>query len=269
MKKVIDAGALRSPKLKHFLAASPENSAVLTDYAAMEAFEGNGHVNVRKSLEILSHFPRQVLVLKSTREITRLRPRSMGLQRRMIDEEQTRRFTSYCHALFANGADPREVMNDVGLKASRAKEHFDRLAVSIDNIRSGIAQLAASYTPEDLKLLRKKKPIPESLSKRIINDILLTTALHFRDAAGFTEMPIARDAIYSFPFRYALCSYLLSLKWISDGGYEHTGGAKLSNDFTDMTYAAFALFYDGLLTKDRKLEEIYRLANWMLLNVFR
>jgi hypothetical protein len=29
MKKVIDAGALRSPKLKHFLAASPENSAVL------------------------------------------------------------------------------------------------------------------------------------------------------------------------------------------------------------------------------------------------
>jgi len=40
------------------------------------------------------------------------------------------------------------------------------------------------------------------------------------------------------------------------------------NDYTDMAYAAYATFYDGLLTKDKKLDEIYTFARRLLVRVF-
>lgn len=44
--------------------------------------------------------------------------------------------------------------------------------------------------------------------------------------------------------------------------------AKIMNDYTDMAYAAYATFYDGLLTEDKKLDEIYAFAARMMRRVF-
>jgi hypothetical protein len=265
VKKVIDAGALRSPELFAFLSSSARNIAVLTDYASMESFKGNAAINIRKSVEIVSRFPEQVLVLKSTREITQLRPRNKGLLQRFVDQKQCEKFKHYCSALATGGDD---VAYDVGLKETNAKDHFDKLLGSAETIRTGITLLAKSLTPLELNALRTRKPVPESFTDKTVKNILHVTALHFRDAAGMRSMPSVQDAFYSFPFRYALCSYALSLKWIADGGHETAAAEKIRNDFTDMTYAAYATFFDGLISKDKKLYEIHLLAEWMLSSIF-
>ena len=57
-------------------------------------------------------------------------------------------------------------------------------------------------------------------------------------------------------FRWAVATYLLMIKWISDGGYQSVKIEKIHNDAIDMTYAAYGTYYDGVLTKDGKLQEI-------------
>jgi hypothetical protein len=74
--------------------------------------------------------------------------------------------------------------------------------------------------------------------------------------------------MYSFPFRFALCSYVLALHWAVKGGYRTATVTRLRNDFTDTTYASYATFFDGLITLDRKLNEIYTISEWMLRNLF-
>jgi hypothetical protein len=80
MKKVIDASALRTPALRAYLAASPANFAVLPEMAALESFKGDAANNLKRSLEIVGAFPRQILVLKPNEEIVKLDPRRKGLR---------------------------------------------------------------------------------------------------------------------------------------------------------------------------------------------
>jgi hypothetical protein len=101
MRKVVDTNRLQSEELKTYFAASRQNYAVLTDFAAMEVYKGNTLASLNKSMEIFSHYPKQAIELKSTGIVCGLRGRRAGLQRRLIDEHQTREFEKYCQALRA------------------------------------------------------------------------------------------------------------------------------------------------------------------------
>ncbi len=63
--------------------------------------------------------------------------------------------------------------------------------------------------------------------------------------------------------------YLLCLRWISDGSINSLKPDKRLNDLIDMNYAAYATFFDGLLTDDKKLIDIYRDACFFLNEIFK
>jgi hypothetical protein len=267
MKKVVDANALRSPELLTYLQASSQNKIVLTDYLSMESFKGNSEINIRKSLEVIRGFSKQVIVLKTTGEISLLRPKKKGLHKRFIDEKQTQGFEHYWRAIF--GPQSLEVSADIKSKGATANAHLEKMLIETKSVREGISALISSYKESDLKDLRSGIPISKDFSDRIRKDILMTTMIFFKnfgykreDLSGWPEIT------YSYPFRYAVCGYVLALKWIADSGHTAVAAEKLRNDCVDMTYAAHATFFDGLITNDKKAFELYRLANWMLLNVF-
>ena len=66
MRKVIDSNYLQSPKLRDYFRKSNTNLAVITYYVAMEAYKGDTLKSIYPSMEIVSEFPRQVLILKPT-----------------------------------------------------------------------------------------------------------------------------------------------------------------------------------------------------------
>jgi hypothetical protein len=72
--KVVDSNFLQSPKLEDYLAESNCNFAVLTDYAAMEAYKENTLASIYKSMETLARYPAQVVVLKNTITVCGLKP---------------------------------------------------------------------------------------------------------------------------------------------------------------------------------------------------
>jgi hypothetical protein len=95
VKCVVDSNYLRSEKLREFLAGSPKNIAVLTDYCAMEAHSREPLITVSKSMEIVSEFPHQVALLRSSPSAALLRGRQSGMKKLLIDEEGTKGFPEY------------------------------------------------------------------------------------------------------------------------------------------------------------------------------
>jgi hypothetical protein len=81
-RMVVDSNALQSPQLQDYLSKSTNNFAVLTDYAAMEAYKGNTLASIFRSMALLADFPRQVIVLKTTGVVCGLRGRRPGLSKR-------------------------------------------------------------------------------------------------------------------------------------------------------------------------------------------
>ena len=66
MKKVIDANYFQDPALENYLRADVSNKVIFTDYAGMEMLKGNAIRNVYKSIQIVSRYPEQVIILKHT-----------------------------------------------------------------------------------------------------------------------------------------------------------------------------------------------------------
>ncbi len=101
VRMVVDSNYLQKEKLRSYLAKSTENYAVLTDYAAMEAYKGDTLVSIYHSMEVVADYPKQVIVLKGTQLACGLTGRAAASQEPLIDETQTREFPQYCHYLLA------------------------------------------------------------------------------------------------------------------------------------------------------------------------
>jgi hypothetical protein len=269
IKKIVDAGALRSPELQTFLSTSRQHFAVITDYATLEMFYGDPQVNLRRSLQIISKFSAQVIILKSNAQIWKLVPsNSAGLQRRLQDERKTRNFPNYCRTLFGDANRSQRLsagIAEFGNSVQETRERFTRLSVSI---RAAIGELEEQFTPDDLRAIRAGKKPSLSFSEHALTNIMGLTALYFRDVVRADPMPDPDQVLFSLPFRYVVCSYALSLKWVFEKGYAGASCEKLRNDYIDVTYSAYATIFDGLITKDKKLRENYAASSWILKTLF-
>ena len=87
MRKIIDSNYLQSDKLNEYL-SNPANQVILTDQVLYEALNSNYF----KSFSILAQYPRRVFVLKRTEKISKLSFKGSGLQKRMIDTGESKRF---------------------------------------------------------------------------------------------------------------------------------------------------------------------------------
>ncbi len=265
IKKIVDAGALRSPELETFLSTSSQHFAVITDFATAEMFYGDPQVNLRRSLQIISKFSAQVIILKSNAQIWKLVPRnSSGLQ----DDRKTRNFPKYCRALFGD-ADRSQRLSagiaEFGNSIQETRERFTRLSVPI---RTAIGELEGQFTRDDLRAIRAGKKPSLSFSENALTNIMGLTALYFQDIVRADRMPDSKQVLFSLPFRYVVCSYALSLKWVFEKGYVGASCEKLRNDYIDVTYSAYATIFDGLITKDKKLRENYAASSWILKTLF-
>lgn len=267
MKKIIDANYFQALGLRKYLSSSKENFVVLNDYAFMEAYKGNAIKSISKSIKIVSNFPRQVIVLKGTRDVVQLTLSSKD-PRLLEDMDQTKGFRNFCLGvrLAVQGDDALKAQ--IIEKGMAASAHLNGMRDDAFKVAEGIAELTKSFTPEHLRALRKRAKLSADLVNKIIKEILLLAALLFQKHPDVNQMPKADQVRDTYIFRFAVSAYLLSLRWISDRGPGTVRLEKLRNDMVDMNYVAYATFFDGLLTNDNKMNEIYRETCFVLKNAF-
>ncbi len=268
MRKIVDSNQLQSDDLRLYLTRSSSSFAVLTDYAAMEAYKGKTLTSIFKSMEVLSDFPDQVLVLKSTRVICGLCGRSVGLQRRLIDKRQTREFPVYIRCLRAAENGNTQYVRSILKHGEEASKHMDTLLRDAAVIADAIADIAKIHTKEERAAFRNGTAFPLGMVDNIVKHIMLIAVQIFRQHPNVNKRPCYEELFNTFVFRFSLCMYLLALDWAAKGGVQTASPDKVRNDMVDMNFAAYATYFDGLLTGDLKTARLHRLARVWLAALF-
>jgi hypothetical protein len=277
VRKVLDANCFQSPTpgrgrpvLEEYFQASKQNTVVFTELACMEAYKGNALVNVRKSMEVASRYPTQVLVLKATVDIIQQQARDpSSTADDFVDVEQTNGFAEFCEVLRLASEGNPHCVRQVRAHGDAAAVEFARMLEAAKQVRVGIAEHEASMNPALLRSLRRNEPIPPALVDEAGRAILEYAASYFQDRDDGVliprELKVARETLL---FRHALSSFNLAEWWISKGGYASVAPEKLLNDIVDLTYVTYATFFDGLISNDQKMLQIYEATRFLVDEVF-
>src|SRR6266436_9165259 len=149
MRKIVDSNFLQRDELRDYLSESNENFAVLTDYAAMEAYKGNTLVSIYRSMAILSEYPAQVIVLHGTQHACSLAGIGSDYWRRMIDDDQTQGFAEYC-ALLKRAQRCEAVIQQELLELGRAATaQMERMLGDARGMAGAFDGIAGTYKPEE------------------------------------------------------------------------------------------------------------------------
>jgi hypothetical protein len=270
-RMVVDKNMLEDPKnlgpnhpLRAWLAASKDHIAVVTDYAQLEMLKGNALKNILKSTEILAQFPKQVHILKPITTVSGLKGKKKALKKRVTSGGGTRSFRKWCATRAGAAAgDARFAEKIIKCGEQATLQLADMLADMVgfaDNIRDA----TPSFTDEELGILRRQEPVTDDIVVKILDGTMRLAMKFFLLHPNGKIPPAAHDLPYSFIFRFALCAFLHALHWRVPGGAEDRLAERMRNDVIDVTYAAYGLCFDGLLSEDKLVCEIYGNAEVML-----
>lgn len=268
MRKVIDSNQLQSEQLRLYLSASLTNFAVLTDYAAMEAYKGNTLVSIFKSMEVLCDFPDQVIVLKGTRLVSGLRGRAAGLQRRLVDVSSTREFPTYVRALLSAKSGDARYVKPILAHGVEASAHLEAVLRDAGEISEAIEKISSLFSKQEREAFRNGGDFSAGMVDRVVKHVMQVAIYLFRNHPSSIRWPQYGELVNTFIFRYSLCMYLLALDWGARGGIRNASAATLRNDMVDMNFAAYATYFDGLLTADKKTSRLHMEARIWLTALF-
>lgn len=265
MKLVVDSNRLQSDELRAFLSQSTKNIAVLTDYAAMEAYKGDTLISIFRSMSVLADFPKQVIVLKGTRAACAQRGRAAGLQRRLVDNMQTLEFPQFVsHLRRAQQGHPgleRQLLEH----GRAATEHLEKMLADAQTTGSMIEEFASFYSKEDRRSVRVGENLSAEAVHKTVKIVMEIAGRAFQQHPDVNFIPRHAELGNTFIFRVALATYLLVLDWVARGGALGASPAKLRNDFVDMNFAAYASYFDGLLSADTKVLRLHaELRLWLV-----
>jgi hypothetical protein len=268
VRKVIDSNYLQCDTFREYLSKSSQHFAVLPDYVAMEAYKADTLEILYRSMEILSKYPKRVLVLKSTQTVCGLSGREAGLQKRLIDQKQTRGFAEYLKHLIAARAGNRFLQMQLLDHARQAKLQMDRILSDAQDFGGALEGMEQQFERGQVQIIRKGLPYTEEMRSTFIQHVLMIAASMFRSHPRVTQLPNVVDLRNTFIFRVALCTYLLGHRWIAVGGAKQVKATRIRNDLIDVILATYATYFDGLLSADKKVNSIHNEARWLLANVF-
>ena len=253
MRKVVDKSYLRFKELDCYLKGDKNNKVVLCDYLMIESYRGEPLVNIQNSMRILRHYPDQIVILKSTEFISKMKGKRKGLQKRMIDEKTTSRLPKFFKNLdkaYAGDIQAKRSLEEKGIEAGKA---YQEVLKDIENSRRAMMSVTSMYgqTKEyDSKVFMD-------------NVLLLTEALFSKHSDKYPDIDKLLESDYlhnMFTFRFSLCVHLLIYQWGYERGLETVNQNKLKNDMVDMIYVAYASYFDGFLTRDNKARYIFEIA---------
>lgn len=268
MRLVIDSNQLQAPELRAYLSASTANYAVLTDYVAMEAYKGDTLASIYKSMSIICEYPKQVIVLKSTRVACGQRGRLSGLQRRLIDDTQTLEFPKYSKHLAMAKNGEKKYVDSIVAHGKEANGHMETLLRDAAEVGIAIEELSKDFTKEERAAFREGNNLQPHELMKAQKKIMLIAANLFKSHPEARWWPTAKELPYTFIFRSALCMYLLALDWAANGGVRGVSAEKLRNDVVDMNFATYGTYFEGLLSRDAKTIRLHREARLWLSGLF-
>ena len=263
VRKVADSNYLQIPELRAYLAKSPSNLVVLTDIIAIEACKTNAAAVLPLSMKVLSEFPRQVLILKESAKILGISGRPAGLTKRMIDFRQTGSFAAFCADMQAANEGDLTQQARLSERQRVAASKIDCLTTNSAEMIGHFQDTAAAFSEKELTEIRTRNPYSRTTQEKLMNHVLMFAEM-IRRSLNAPKPRTKTEAINTLIFRYALCLVLLVTRWMGYGAPVKRKPAKIVNDIMDMHLAAYATFFDGVLSNDGNMTSVYGEARFVL-----
>lgn len=264
IRKVVDSNFLRNPALANFLARSYRNVAVVSEFVVLEAHKRDAMVTVPKSIEILARYPKQVEMLRTSQSLLGFSGRSAGLQQRLIDNRRSRAFPHYCRLVAAAVAGDAQGQEEIRRTAHVASTHIASLIDAAPTIIDLFQRHAMRFSPEEMVVLRTGQPRSWVTQRKLI-DVVFESAVDVAKTTGAIRPPFRPEEILNLPvFRYCLSMMLLFIRWVEGGRQTGARPKLVANDVIDANIAAYATYFDGVLSADEKLLSLHREARHVL-----
>lgn len=250
MRVVIDTNRLESEELRAFLELSSENLAVIPDYSAMEIFKPRDMEAVYSSLRILSEFPAQTLMLKSTSYINNLDARKPTLACRMIDKRRTREFSVVALAAVKARGGHKHYLEEFSKQNRWANAHLLHIKDSLGDMADAYQDMRELFTKDELRRYANREPLSRAMRAKIFATIYQLAHGLADTAPNRIQLPRRPYLFYHFVWRVALCTFIGLMETVRTGTIKKAPD-KARNDQVDAFFAAYGTYFNGLMTSDK------------------
>ncbi len=254
LRVIIDSNMLEDELLAGFLSASPDNRAVLTDYAWMEAYKQDAASSILKRMSVLRQFSDQVIVLRGTKFVGALDARAPGVAERMIWRGGASEFKETMLALQQMQNGDVHVLAQIIAHSRAAQEQMESILSDAPHIASAMPDMATMFTPGEIRRCGTSMSYTPQMGEKIFAAADQICDGLFKRHPEKPRRPSNRSRPNIFLYRYALATVLYLMKWIGSGSQVLRNRARIRNDFIDLNFATYGTFFNGLMTADRNAQ---------------
>lgn len=257
MRVVIDSNALRTDELRWWLTVSQTHQAIMTDYAWMEIYKGDERTAVLESLKVLRDFPKQVKILKGATALGTLDYRAPGMANAMIQKGAAAQFEKTVEELPAVEASHPSAMKMLKEHGKAAKDHFKKahdVRPALESFLSGSKAISGANAVQSM---RRREGLSGDSIGHFFDAVDYTYTEFIKRHPGKPSVMFGKHGCNHFLWRCALVSHLFNKRLISQGSNLPKSNGKIANDLSDMMFAVYGTSFNGVLSFDTNLTDMY------------
>lgn len=258
---VIDTNYLADEGLQNYLAASRHNYGLINQITMVEVHKEYAATNARRLMQIACRFPGQIIILRDLVDLTNMDGTTARLSRRMIDADQTAKFGAYCETIIHAPLDTA-IERQFAFFEEQSRNYLAEVAQTAPRLFNLFRMAERAFDASDVRHLCKRQSYPANLQKKLVHlafairEVLISAQQdRFPKEAGL--------AINTYLFRYSLVVAMFFARWVKTGRNDISNPNRLLNQIFDMKITAMATFFDGLLTREPDMAEMYEEASFV------
>jgi hypothetical protein len=263
MRIVIDSNRMQSNELRAFLSLSSGNKAVLTDYAAMEAFQGDTLVSIQASWSVLREFPQQILALKGTKDVAKVDPCSAGIADRLINKTETKGALDFARVLDGAAQGDRVAQHQLLQRGKWAKDHMASMLTKSVDMHLSIAEFSDVFTVPELQRLRRGLPWTHETAEKFFGLVAQLTEHSFAAHPYKLRWPKGRHLLNHFLYRHTLAYCVYMTRLVINGAVSRNAETA-RNDAVDVIFATLATYFNGFMSGDSQASTIHHITSFLL-----
>lgn len=257
---VLDQNYLRSEELKALIEGEPRTKFVLPDIALLEMCKGGEWKStMERSLETLAQAPSRVNLSMSVGEALNFELTKVeSIEGRLLPKDLTQFL--------------RSIMRDVAVQ-SQSGPGVTLMSKSIQEVQEEIGSNELDHKGNQRCLMTRTHILKSVLGNECLREFrnrtlsddarlaMINSISNDLSHAFLKEKNLSPNRIKNFlkkkplVLRFYLLSIRHAFEWARIGGLENYPAEKVTNDLIDQEYVAIASFFDGIKTKEKRVNE--------------
>ena len=230
----------------------------------IEAYKGEKLKSIYRILSVVSEFPKQVIVMKNTGMCMTTHFGSQ-ISNRLIWREHTEWFPYFIDEIQQAENGNILIERSILERGAEASERLNLIESNAIGIMDHHKEMLEALKPEHIEAIRGRRGPPQDILSYVHSIVYAFARDYGANLGPNNENLKKKELLFDFKFRmgFAVASWLL--EWIRTGCQDNFRSAKVINDFVDTMLSAYGTYFNGIMSKDKKLNRIHGL-NRLLLN---